>query len=635
MFNLDGRVAAVFVGIGAGAAGYAAVPLFLYLEGNAFSSLAAIAISVVGLGYLLGRSLDSVDRLSMSVALLPLLLSLLLGAAFYHAQSGWVWSASALIILACVSPIAWDARHRAQPPGLQVPDVARIDDSHPSTVDGPVIDFGQLDERVEHPHYQRFPDYHCARAILEPLLTGRSAHLALHGPGGCGLTSTARALADDVAEVLQRGGRELIYMTGECSHASGEPIPYGPFQKALARHFEIERLATPQSQLAGIDDALGDVFQSVIPFAGILFPDAGGLASSGSSGEEIVPSITWMLRRLAKTGPIVLLIDDAQWIDEPSKGLLQHLLQEFPHGGPEPIAVIVTSHNMEVLQTLGFAPDQRVELSFPTSEQQVQLLTEGVGLAETTAEQIVNRIGATAVSQGGLFWLLQIVANLARGGVLVRTADGVALRDSKWPDDVFIPDEMRDVLASQLEEFSGYRTIIECAACACEAREFLAQVVAEALGMSRLTLLADLDHLDRQTSILYDVRNRDDVFAFQSAIMLDLVRDELKIVTAGPNADVPQIIREHHARLAACLEKSLVNSSHRLYAVANLYYAAGARHADRGTKYCLKAAHAAAAVLDFESAERYLGAQASAPQSAAQRPRLTLHAWKSNAARHM
>jgi tetratricopeptide (TPR) repeat protein len=322
-----------------------------------------------------------------------------------------------------------------------------------------------------------------------------------------------------------------------------------------------------------------------------------------------------MLKRLAKTKPVILLIDDAQWLDESSKGLLKHLVREFPAGGSEKVIIIATSHDREILDDLGFDASSQAVLTFPTHERQVQILTQGVGLSGATAEQIVARLGSPTVEQGGLFWLLQVVANFARAGVLVPTDDGFALPDGKWPEDIFIPDEMRDILVDQLRRFPEYRMILECAACACDAREFSASVVAEALDRSRLQLLADLDRIDRDTSILYDVRERDDVFAFQSSFMLDVVRDELRIVHRGPaSADVPQMIREYHARLGTVLEQRLETSRAGTYVVANHYYAAGAPFADRGIKYCLEAARASCAVLDFDAAENYLQRAAECAQ---------------------
>jgi tetratricopeptide (TPR) repeat protein len=607
MFGTSGRLVAVFTGIGAGAAAYFSVPLFLYLEGFAPVVLLPLTLAVVGLAYLLGRALDGVDRLSTAVAYATVLLSLPLGAAIFHGLALWVWCGAALIVGVCLLPAAFDLRSRAAAADMAEGAIARTSDRESERTEVPVPVDGRLGERIEEPRYQQFPVHERLWQLVEPACHGRTAHLAVHGLGGCGLSATAENLVDRLRDASAAGGRKPVVMCGECSHSVGEPTPYGPFQKALAQHFEIELLTAPESKLTEIDAALGDVFQSVVPFAGILFPATEGSAAGATSPEQVVASIAWMLRRMSKTRMVVLLIDDVQWLDEASKALLRHLVSEFPAGGAESIALIVTSHDRECLDGLGFDESSQAELPPPTHEQQVQILTGGIGLAEATAEQIVSRLGSSTSSQGGLFWLLQVVANLDRAGVFTPTEEGLALRDGKWPDDIVIPEAMRDVLCEQLRQCPEYRSVIECAACACEAREFSALLVAEALEMPRLKLLAELDRMDRETSILYDVRNRDDTFAFQSSFMLDVVRDELRILERGPSsADVPQIIREYHARLGTSLEKTLQANSNRIYAVANHFYAAGTPFADRGMKYCLDAAHASAAVLDFDAAENYL-----------------------------
>ena len=51
-----------------------------------------------------------------------------------------------------------------------------------------------------------------------------------------------------LVESLGQRGQEAVVMYGECAKPVGEPPPYGPFQKALAQHFEIELLAAPESK---------------------------------------------------------------------------------------------------------------------------------------------------------------------------------------------------------------------------------------------------------------------------------------------------------------------------------------------------------------------------------------------------
>jgi tetratricopeptide (TPR) repeat protein len=607
MFNIDSRAAAVCVGIGVGAAAYLATPLFLYLQRDALHVLLPLTIGFAGIGYLLGRALDSVDRTSRAVAFLPLLLSIILGAAIFHGLPSVVWTVTCVVGLACMAPLAVDVQNwlvlaKRQPRGIKA-----ISAESTAAGDRPAAEVGRLVQRIENPDFQRFAAYRSCWQLVQPVCGGRTAHLTLYGVGGCGLSATARQIVERLRRAIEDEGRQAVVMCGECSRAVGEPTPYGPFQKALASHFEIELLASPDARSSELDTALGDVFQSVLPFSGILFPSVGDTTTRATSTGEIASSIAWMLRRLCKKKSVIVLIDDAQWLDDASRALLQHLLGEFPVGGTEPIAFVVTSHEQKSLDALGSSPSTQVELPFPSQRETTQILTRSIGLAPSAAEQVVTQLGATAVSRGGLFWIQQVVASLARAGVFVEGEDGFELRGGKWPRDVQIPKEMRDVFTDQLRQFPQYRMIFECAACAADAREFQATAVARVLGVPRLQLLADLDRIDRETSILYDVCERDDAFAFQSSFMLDVVRDELRIVEVGPaSGDVAQIVREYHARLGMALEDSLEKSPKQIYAVANHYYAAGASYADRGVKYCLEAARAAAAILDFDTAENYL-----------------------------
>ena len=421
-----------------------------------------------------------------------------------------------------------------------------------------------------------------------------------------GLSDTATALARDLAASIRKQNSDVVEMFGECPRAESEPKPYAPFQKALAQHFEIELLGPREDHTEEVDHALGEVFQSILPFAGVLFPASTAGTSQASSKDDIAASIAWTLERIAKRKSIILLIDDAQWIDQSSQALLQHLIARFPAGGTVPIAIVVASHDDGVFDRLGLPSDNRRHVDFPSADEQTLILSHGIGLTTKTAREIVDRVGGLPVEQGGLFWLLQVVQSLARAEALVQTTEGIMLRDGKWPVNASIPNEMRDVLAEQLRVNPHYRLIIQCALCACDGREFSATLVAQALDKRRLELLVDLDRIDRETSILYDDRQRDDIFAFQSSFMLDVVRQELQINHAADADELPQIAREHHARLGRILEESLPQNRQYLYQVANHYYMAGSAYAERGLKYCLESANAACGLLNFNTADFFL-----------------------------
>ena len=192
-------------------------------------------------------------------------------------------------------------------------------------------------------------------------------------------------------------------------------------------------------------------------------------------------------------------------------------------------------------------------------------------------------------------------------GALTRTAEGFGWAGGAWPADVKIPSHMQAAIHGQWENAAQYRTVLECAACGCEGREFRASVLADALGKPLLDLLVVLDEIERTTGIIHDVRDRDDIYAFHSSFLLEVIRGHLGILGHGPGkSDVPQIIREYHARLGIVLENALATPAGNLFEVANHFYAAGPRHAAKGVEYCLRAARSAAAGYEFLRAEKYL-----------------------------
>jgi tetratricopeptide (TPR) repeat protein/uncharacterized protein (DUF1778 family) len=596
------RGGALFAAVGTGIAAYLAGPLLLYLDGHLLLELTLASANVVLLTYLLGRTLDYADSLPLSLVFVPLALAMPAGAALLHAGPAWLGLATAGILATLVATLAWNARrgqHRA---------VDAVAIGPAGIAAGIPADAQALAGRAESPVYQPSPSFEGAWDRIGALLDGRCCHLGLYGGRGAGKTATAAAVIERLVGEFKNRGAAPALLCGTCPQAIGEPISYAPFCQALAQHFDVNLLAPPGPKLQQISQALGGLFGSVMPFTRILFPHSTGDGGAAARPDEINASIAWMLRRLAKTRPILLLLDDVQWLDGASASLLRYLLKEFRDRDTLPLAVILVAGDQATLADLGLdATQSAVEIVYPSLTQQADILVRGVGLQGAVAQEILARCGAERQCDGGLLWPLQVAARLARGGALLRGEDGFGWANGSWPSDFTIPGHIRAAIDEQWESAAQYHTALECAACAASGHEFHVSVLAAALGRSCLELLTVLDEIERKTGIVHDVRDRDDVYAFHSAFLLEVIRGRLGILGHGPRkADVPQIIREYHARLALALEAARTTSTGGPHEVANHFYAAGARCAAKGVEHCLRAADVSAAGYDFQRAGKYL-----------------------------
>lgn len=140
-------------------------------------------------------------------------------------------------------------------------------------------------------------------------------------------------------------------------------------------------------------------------------------------------------------------------------------------------------------------------------------------------------------------------------------------------------------------------------------KEFNVSYLAYGLGISYLECVERLDAVSREGGIVFDLKNKDDIYQFRSQILLDAIREVIGYSSEGiRSSNVSQIIRHFHALAATALEKDLPNdrSAKRIMAIANHYYAAGRLYIDQALDYSLEAAKACRRLFEYDKAISYL-----------------------------
>ena len=143
-----------------------------------------------------------------------------------------------------------------------------------------------------------------ARALLADLAAGSGSFLLITGEPGSGKS----ALLAQVAREASRSGARVLRAT--CWDGAGTP-PYWPWTQVLR---DAER-ALPLGELGCAAQLLST--QRPTP--------PGSAAESADAQFRLFDDMTMTLRRMAASGPLVVLLDDLQWADGPSLRLLAFL----------------------------------------------------------------------------------------------------------------------------------------------------------------------------------------------------------------------------------------------------------------------------------------------------------------------
>ena len=604
--NTGGLFAVVALGAGA----YLAGPLFMLLENQAWLFLGVVSVCGALLLFMAGKSLESRASLSgypVWAAAFAGLICLGFAAAVTHLSLGPVWGC---LGLSAAAVCFFEVRSRH----LLARNVAGDADC-PDCGDLPE-DCEQLMARCETPPYVPLESVGPVFEKAQRVLDGRNTRVLLCGEAGVGKTALATAVVAHLRQAAGDGGA-VILLRGDCpemvADGTGTVAPYAPFRKALSAHFGINVLQPPGEQLRQLDSALDGLFDAVIPFSGLLFPSSGEGGPSTGSRTEMFMAVKQTLEKLSARAVVVLFVDDAHWMDEASRNLFAFLLENIPEDEPGRLLMLVTSRLASAVPEMA---DGAFALGMPTGEDQARILSAGLGLASTVIQPLAKRVGMGTGDRGGLFWLFRLVRHLAEQGYLVKSPSGFAWSDLyEGGDKLPLPSDFKDSLAAQLASAPEFGTILACAACI--GPEFSATLLADSLGMERLALLELLDTIESRTGIVYDVRESDDIYAFRSSFMLEVLREKMRVDFHGPrSSEVPQVIREFHARLARTLEAGLETAWNPIYEVAGHYYAAGSRHAQKGLEYCLKASETARRDFLFGQARRFLEMAAECAEAA-------------------
>ena len=374
---------------------------------------------------------------------------------------------------------------------------------------------------------------------MHELAGGRARRLILiEGEAGIGKTRLAHEFIHQTRALTLAG----------TAHELDQALPYQPVIEAL-RNLSNDpawpdlrsRLKLPDIWIAETSRLLPD-----------LFPHSTSSLSSTATTTEarLWEGINQLLHAISQQGPVIIDLDDLQWADTSTLGLLGYLLRQ-----PEQSKIIFLAATRP-------APPRSTLASLMqtlTRENRLARITLGRLNAEAilSLSRILSPLAAEPLAkwldqnaEGNPYFMMELIRYADEKGLI--KADG-RLTEEALNASLVVPASIYAILQDRLSRLSDpARRLLDTAVAA--GREFELEVVTHASGLSEPAAMDALDELHKSGLIdpLDDRR-----FTIHQSLMMEVAYREMGVarhhLMHRRVADALKIVYRHHLDLAAAM----------------------------------------------------------------------------------
>ena len=400
-------------------------------------------------------------------------------------------------------------------------------------------------------------------SFAEASARGETHGVVVAGPPGIGKTR----LAVELARLLRSHGAVVLHGRGTDHLAA----PLQPFAGALRGFIDqvddwedmlgphIQELAKLLPELlrrsTGADQAASSPPTSRVEEYGDVAPHDSRLEQVADPDDEDAAAVRlftaaagW-LERLAEDTPVVLMIDDIQWLDRPSLHLLRHVLNQ-PVGR---LLVLMTYRDTEVEEN----PDltsllvrwhqdtrmHRIDLGGLTRTE-VAALVEQAHAAVDKADELADVLHLQ--TGGNPFWISEILRDLGERGLIFQRTDG------RWATgrdiaDLPVDGRVQEIVAERISRLgSDAQEVLTTAALL--GGEFRLAVLRRAVDTSVDRTIEVLELAER-SALIQPTRTSDIVFTFNHELVRRTLAEPLPAARRAAA----------HARIAEAWEQVTVH----------------------------------------------------------------------------
>ncbi len=350
------------------------------------------------------------------------------------------------------------------------------------------------------------------------VLNKKGAVVLLKGEGGVGKSHLAEAFAnkcsDQGFEVLK--GRCLYYESTD---------PYIPFLEAMGDYLKEEKETTRQSTVP-----VSSIPMSLVGM-GAEIEDESIEVSLSDKRELMFDKVTSAIIEHSKEKPILLFLDDLQWIDEASALLLHHLAR---HTSDNRVLILgayrteelrLEEKDVPLAKILKRMIDEKLvkemevnRLSFQNSSKMIKIRLGLEDLPPSFLQMMYREC------EGNPYYIVEMLNSMVDEGVI----DPYAYKWDPERDlsDIIVPASIKDITRRRIENLSTEEKKVMMYASIIGA-EFNFEVLEHSIDMDVIELLDIIDDLKAKGLIQEEDRSEEEVYRFTHVQMRAVIYENM------------------------------------------------------------------------------------------------------------
>jgi predicted ATPase len=467
--------------------------------------------------------------------------------------------------------------------------VIETPEARPTYVDVPTE--GKATETIPSPEPQwaqplvdREQEIKILRARLDAALRTEGSLVFITGEAGIGKTRLAYELRSYAklrgAQCLMGGGYERE-----------GAVPYQPWSNILKEYFHwapplllFKAVGAFAPELAKLVPDIGERLGTVPP------PTA---TTAVQQHVRLFEAVTQFFVNISKESPLVLFLDDLQWFDDASMGLLHHMARAIT---AERLLVVGAYRDLEL--------DEQRSLSRRVAEINRERLFHALPLKRLAFDDVFQMIRQTfgekvpgelpdlvyGKTEGNPFFVEEVLRSLVEEGAVYPVEKGWGVKDLSQ---VHVPRGIKEVLGKKLERLDEECSHVLSAA-AVIGREFSFPVLREVTGLGENELIDIIDKCLHARLVVDRHILGEEVYAFADTQLRDVLYEDISPVRR----------RRHHLKVGEAMENIYARKIDD-YLEALAYHFLEGNDVSKAVDYAQKAGDKAARLFAWDQARRY------------------------------